>query len=96
MPVDDPDLDTELVVFVEANADGSIRSLKLGETIVSDLELLENRLSRYRSVLSDRALRVRLQAPDLLKYIEAAKLIGACSKAGVSSVKLSGNGQGGP
>ncbi len=91
--LDDPDLETDLVVAVRANPDGSIGNLKLGDTAVTDLSSLEARLTRYRSVLSGQPLRIRLEAPDILRYEEAAKLIATCSRAGVSSVKLSGRGE---
>ena len=42
----------------------------------------------YKQVLGGRPLRVVLVADDALRYEEAAGLIGVCSSAGVTSVRL--------
>jgi biopolymer transport protein ExbD len=69
---------------------------------VPDAEALGDRLGRYASVLEGKPLRVLLVADDRLRYEEAARLIGACSSAGVSTVRLAdpsdrrGRPRGGP
>ena len=86
--LDEPDLESDLLVTAEAGAAGTLVSLRLGETPIQDSSDLERRLRRYITLLVGRPLRVRLVAPDNLRYEEAARLIAACSSAGVSSLKL--------
>lgn len=92
---DDPDLETDLVVRAEAGPGGEIATLKLGETPLSGTADLESRLRSYAALLNGRPLRVRLEAPDSIRYGEAARLIGSCSAAGVSSVRLAGPSEAG-
>jgi biopolymer transport protein ExbD len=86
--LDDPDLETDLVIRAEADAAGHLQSLKLGASAVPTPEDLQERLKRYATILQGRSLRVRLVAPDPLRYEEAARIIGACEAAGVSSIRL--------
>lgn len=90
LAADDPDLETDLLIRAEANPDGSLSSLKLGDTIVKSAEDLGGRLKKYVALIDNKPVRVRMMAPDSLRYEDAARLIGACVSAGVASVKLSG------
>ena len=85
---DDSDLETDLVVRAEADARGGLAALKMGDAAIADPSELEDRLRKYGSLLDGRSLRVRFIAPDGLRYEEAARIIGACSAAGISSVLL--------
>ena len=93
--LDDPGLDADLVVRVAIGPD-RVPAISLGETPIADSDDLQKRLRAYAGLLEDRSLRVRLEAPDSLPYEVAARLIGACSAAGVSSVRLSESGESGP
>ena len=95
------DLDFENDLWIRAQADdlGDLKSLSLGETPVSDLSVLADRLRRYEKVLDGRPLRVRILADDRLRYEEAAKIVGTCTTAGVTSIRLADPGKpgaGGP
>ena len=57
-----------------------------------DAEALGDRLRRYAPVLEGQPLRVLLVADDRLRYEEAARLIGACSAAGVAAIRLADPG----
>ncbi len=84
------DLDIENDLFIRAEADdlGDLKSLALGEARLADLADLSDRLRRYAKVLGDRPLRVRVVADDRLRYEEAARIVGTCTAAGVSSIRL--------
>jgi biopolymer transport protein ExbD len=84
------DLDFENDLQIRARADdlGDLKSLKLGETPVPDLDALASRLRRYATVLDGRPLRVRITADDRLRYEIAAQIIGTCNAAGVASIRL--------
>lgn len=85
---EDSDLDTDLVVTAESDPRGGISGLKLGNAPIRDATELEARLRTYAGLLDQRGLRIRFLAPDALRYEEAAKIIGACSAAGASSILL--------
>ncbi len=82
------DLENDLKIRVQADDLGDLKSIKLGETPLPDLEALADKLRRYAAVLEGRPLRVRITADDRLRYEEAAKVIGTCNAAGVSSIRL--------
>ena len=84
----DEDLETDLLIRAVADDDGGLESLKLGEATLLGVDSLGDRLRRYATLLNGRPLRVLLLADDSLRYEEAAKIIGMCSAAGVSSVRL--------
>jgi biopolymer transport protein ExbD len=84
----DLDLENDLRIRAEADDLGDLKSLKLGDTLLPDLEALGDRLRRYSVVLDGRPLRVRLLADDRLRYEEAARIIGTCNAAGVASIRL--------
>ena len=88
------DLDLENDLWIKAEADdlGDLKSLALGEARVPDLAALTDRLRRYNTVLNGRPLRVRLLADDRLRYEEAAKIVGACTTAGVDSIRFADPG----
>lgn len=86
--LEDPDLETDLLVRAEADDRGALSSLKFGETRIPNVADLESRIRQYNQLLNGRPLRVRFQAPDRLRYEDAAKVIGACEAAGVSSIRL--------
>ena len=83
-----PDLENDLVVRAEADARGRLRSLRLGESPLNSPAALGGRLRRYAEVLAGQPMRVVLVADDTLRYEDAALLIGTCSTAGVSSIRL--------
>jgi biopolymer transport protein ExbD len=82
------DLENDLKIRAEANELGDLKSLKLGETPLPDLDALADRLRRYASILEGRPLRVRISADDRLRYEEAARIIGTCNTVGVASIRL--------
>jgi len=84
----DTDLENDLFVRVEADDLGDLRSIRLGEAAVPDLSTLGDRLRRYVEIMEGRPLRVRLVADDSLRYEEAARVLAACSAAGVANVRL--------
>ena len=84
----DADLENDLFVRVEADDLGDLRSIRLGEATLPDLATLGERLRRYVEILEGRPLRVRLVADDHLRYEEAARVLAACSAAGVANVRL--------
>jgi biopolymer transport protein ExbD len=84
----DLDLENDLWIRAEADELGNLESLSLGETPLTDLAEMADRLRRYAKVLGDRPLRVRLLADDRLRYEEAARIVGACTTAGVASIRL--------
>ena len=90
--LDDPDLETDLLIQADADEKGNIRSLKLGESPIPDVRDLEQRIRRYAALLVGKPLRIRFVAPDWLRYEEAARIIGACEAAGVSSIRLAETG----
>jgi len=85
----DTDLENDLWVRAEADDLGDLKALRLGEAAVPDLDALGQRLRRYTQILEGRPLRVRLVADDHLRYEEAARVIAACSSAGVATIRLS-------
>jgi biopolymer transport protein ExbD len=84
----DTDLENDLFVRVTASDLGDIASIRLGESVLPDLNTLGVRLARYVEILEGRPLRVRLVADDHLRYEEAARVLAACSAAGVANVRL--------
>lgn len=86
----DNDIENDLIVRAVADARGGLRSLRIGEAPLGGADQLGDHLRRYRALLGDRPLRVRIVADDALLYEEAARLIGACSISGVAAVRLSG------
>ena len=84
----DTDLENDLWVRVEADDLGDLKSLRLGEAVLPDVDTLGARLRRYAEVLGNRPLRVRLVADDGLRYEEAARVMAACSAAGVAALRL--------
>lgn len=85
----DSDLENDLFVRVEADDLGDIKALRLGEAALPDVKTLGERLDRYREVLEGKPLRIRLVADDDLRYEEAARVVAACSAAGVAAIRLS-------
>ena len=88
------DLDLENDLWIKAEADdlGDLKSLALGDSPLPDLAALTDRLRRYNRVLDGRPLRVRLLADDRLRYEQAARIVGACTTAGVDSIRLADPG----
>jgi biopolymer transport protein ExbD len=85
----DADLENDLLLRLEADDLGDLKALRLGEAVLPDVATLTERLRRYTEVLNGRPLRVRLVADDGLRYEEAARVMAACSAAGVASLRLS-------
>jgi biopolymer transport protein ExbD len=88
----DTDLENDLLIRAEADDLGDLKALRLGEAAVPDIPTLGRRLRRYAQLLEGRTLRVRLVADDRLNYEPAARLIAACSAAGVSAIRLAPTG----
>ncbi len=88
VPKADADLENDLWVRVEADDLGDLKALRLGEAAVPSVDALGDRLKRYSEVLNGRPLRVRLVADDALRYEEAARVMTACSAAGVAAIRL--------
>jgi len=86
------DLETDLIVRAVADEDGGLRTLRLGENELPGTRDLADRLRRYGALLNGRPLRVLLAADDSLRYEEAARVVGACSTAGVASIRLADPG----
>ncbi|WP_435017291.1 ExbD/TolR family protein [Tundrisphaera sp. TA3] len=84
----DLDLENDLRIRAEADDLGGLKSIRLGDAPLPDLEALADRLRRYASVLEGRPLRVRLLADDALTYEVAARVIGTCNAAGVATIRL--------
>ncbi len=82
------DLENDLRIRAEADDLGDLKSIRLGETPLPDLEALADRLRRYSAVMEGRPLRVRISADDRLRYEEAARIIGTCNAVGVASIRL--------
>lgn len=93
-PIVDADLENDLIVRAEADDLGELRSLRLGEAEVPNLDALGARLKRYIELLGNRPLRVRLIADDRLMYEPAARIIAICSAAGVATIRLAHPGAG--
>jgi biopolymer transport protein ExbD len=87
-PTADLGLETDLVVRAQADAQGGLASLSLGETSLNSPEALGETLRRYVGLLEGQPLRVRLVADDRLRYDLAARLIGQLNLAGVASIRL--------
>lgn len=87
-PQDSLDLETDLIVRAEANAEGGLRRLVLAGTPVANAEKLGERLLAYVAQVQGQPVRVRLVADDGLRYEQAARLIGAMNLAGVASIRL--------
>ena len=87
-PLVDSDLENDLIVRAEADDLGDLKSIRLGEAEVPNLDVLGARLRRYIELLGNRPLRVRLIADDRLLYEPAARIIAVCSAAGVATIRL--------
>jgi biopolymer transport protein ExbD len=81
-------LENDLLIRAEADELGDLKGLKLGDAPIDNPDVLGERLRRYAKILGDRPLRVRIAADDRLRYEPAARIIAACSAAGVASVRL--------
>jgi biopolymer transport protein ExbD len=84
----DTDLENDLWIRARADELGDLKSLRLGEATVPDLDSLGERLRKYVQILEGRPLRVRLVADDSLRYEEAARVMTTCSAAGVTAIRL--------
>ncbi len=84
----DLDLENDLMIRVQADDLGDLKSIRLGDSTLPDVEALADRLRRYAGVLGDRPLRVRIAADDRLRYEVAARIIGTCNAVGVASIRL--------
>ena len=82
------DLENDLKIRIRADDLGDLKTIRLGDTPLPDLDTLGDKLRRYAAVLEGRPLRVRITADDRLRYEEAARVIGTCNAAGVASIRL--------
>lgn len=89
-PTSASDLETDLVVRAEADELGDLVGLTLQGSAVPNADALQDRLRRYREQLAGEPVKIRIVADDRLRYEEAARIIGACSAAGVDGVRLAG------
>lgn len=84
----DSDLENDLLVRAQADDLGDLKTLRLGEAVLPDLETLGKRLAQYVSLLESKPLRVRLVADETLRYESAAQIIAVCQTAGVTAIRL--------
>lgn len=84
----DTDLENDLWLRAQADDLGDLKSLRLGESSVPDLEALADRLGRYVKIMEGRPLRIRLVADDGLRYEEAARVMATCGAAGIHTIRL--------
>ena len=84
----DSDLENDLLVRAQADDLGDLKTLRLGEAVLPDLETLGKRLTQYVGLLENKPLRVRLVADDTLRYESAAQIIAVCQTAGVTTIRL--------
>ncbi len=82
------DLENDLKIRAEADELGDLKSLRLGDTPLPDLDALADRLRRYTAILGGKPLRVRISADDRLRYEVAARIMGICNAVGVASIRL--------
>lgn len=82
------EIENDLLIRAEADDLGDLKALRLGDAPLPDAAALGDRLRRYAQILGDRPLRVRIAADDRLRYEAAARIIAACSAAGVASLRL--------
>ena len=87
-PRSELDLENDLKIRAEADDLGDLKSLRLGDTPLPDLDALADRLRRYAVILDGKPLRVRIAADDRLRYEIAAKILGTCNAVGVTSIRL--------
>lgn len=92
----DADFENDLWIYIQANDLGDLKSIRLGDSDVPDLVTLGRRLKRYREILRNRPLRVRLAADDRLRYEEAARVLSVCDAAGIESIRLADPARAGP
>lgn len=78
----------DVVIRAEADPEGGLASLRLQGTTFSGSNDLQGELRRLVLARPDRTLTVGLVADEQLRYGQAARLLGACSNAGVTSVRL--------
>ncbi len=92
------ELENDLLIRAEADELGDLKSLRLSEVSIPDADALGDRLRRYARTLGNQTLRVRIAADDRLRYEPVARVIAACSAAGVSSIRFAppGTGTAGP
>ena len=81
-------LETSLTVTAKADAEGQLESLRLDELALDGPDALAERLKAYVKVLEGKPLRVVIMADDALRYQVAARLVNACARAGVGTVRL--------
>ncbi len=84
----DTDLENDLWLRVEADDLGDMKSLRLDEASLPDLETLGDRLRRYVTIREGRPLRIRIVADELLRYEEAVRVMAICASAGVATIRL--------
>jgi biopolymer transport protein ExbD len=90
----DSDLENDVRVRAEADDLGDLKSLRLGEGALPDLETLGNRLRQYVEIREGKPFRVWLVADPGLRYEEAARVLATCTAAGVATIRLSEPGEG--
>jgi len=89
------DLENDLKIRAEADDLGDLKSLKLGDSLLPDIDALGDRLRRYAAILDGKPLRVRISADDRLRYEVAARIMGICNVVGVASIRLADPGDAG-
>jgi biopolymer transport protein ExbD len=81
-------VDADLTIRAAADAAGRLRALRLGATPLTGPDTLTDLLRQHVTTRAGRPLSVALVADEALLYDEAARLIGACSSAGVAAIRL--------
>jgi biopolymer transport protein ExbD len=79
---------TELIVRARAGASGELASLRLQQAILSGPDDLATRLRKLVALAGVKPVEVSIVADANLNFEATAKLVGACSLAGVGSIRL--------
>ncbi|MBX6316285.1 MAG: biopolymer transporter ExbD [Isosphaeraceae bacterium] len=87
---DRPDREADRTIRAEADEQGNLKALRLADRPVADVEALAELLRQEIAGARGRPVRIRIVADEGLRFEEAARIIGACSLAGVAAVHLAG------
>jgi biopolymer transport protein ExbD len=79
---------TELIVRARADDAGALASLRLQQAPLVDTDDLAARLARLVTLAGVKPVEVSIVADASLNFDATAKIVGACSLAGVGSIRL--------
>lgn len=83
-----PEGEGDLVVAIRSDESGKMLSLTLDDRPLLGPAELQEALYRLRRSRGPKILRVAILAEDRLQYEDAARVLGACSAAGVDAIRL--------